>query len=322
MTPPTVRHPLIIVAIALSLSMARHAGASSPVAEQLFQDALALMEASDYGHACPKLEESQKLEARSGTLLNLGYCHEKLGKTATAWVEYRDAAALARGEGRTDNADKATALAAELEPKLSRLRIDVSSSAEAIAVKVDGNAAVTGTPFPIDPGEHVVTASAEGKIEWSTRVTVGANADSKTVAVPELLAADAPPPAGGSVVDAPREEGAGEIPIWAWVAGAGGVVLMGISVGFAVDQTAAGNAIESSCGADRKLCVKGYDFQSDYDREKRDFGVFVGLGVTGVVALGAGIVGIAVGASSAPDGSSTASRVTLGPAAIGVEGTF
>ena len=286
---------IIIVVVAIAGS----AAAADPVAEQLFQDAIALIEAEDYASACPKLELSHEREARSGTLLNLAFCHEKLGRTATAWVEYKDAATLARSEERAEHEEKALALAAELEPKLSRLRIDVSDDA---VVEVDGKPAITGAPFPLDPGEHRVTARAAGKKDWSTRVTIGPDGGLQSVTVPALDAlrparATKPPkkPRRRAPVERDTEEGG--IPVWAWVSGGVGLVLSGIAVGFAIDQRAAAKELDDKCGEERQDCPPEYDFAADYDRERRDFGLFIGLGVAGLAALGVGVGGIVMGAS-------------------------
>jgi hypothetical protein len=296
----TPRRWLFTALVAFALATAAAAEAGNPVAEQLFQDAVTLMEAGNYADAAAKLEKSQELEARSGTLLDLAYCHEKLGRTATAWVEYKDAASLARAESRPDNEEKATSLAEALEPSLSRLAIDVEQQAGTIAAEVDGQPVVTGSPFPVDPGERVVKVRAEGKKEWSTTITIAPGGDTKTIVVPELEPVAAPvpePPPPPKAPPPPHEEEHvdGSVPTWAWVTGAAGIVIIGIAIGFAVDQTAAGNAVESSCGDDRQSCPPDYDFAADWNRERRDFGVFLGLGAGGLVALGAGVAGAVVG---------------------------
>jgi hypothetical protein len=288
---------ITIFVVAVSSAGAGSAAAADPIAEQLFQDAIALIEAEDYASACPKLELSQKREERSGTLLNLAYCHEKLGRTATAWVEYKDAATLARREARAEHEEKALARVAELEPKLSRLRIDVSGDA---VVEVDGKHAITGAPFPIDPGEHRVTARAEGRRDWSTRVTIGSDGGLQSVTVPALEAPQQEPPKPPKKPHrrVERDTDEGGIPVWAWVSGGAGLVLSGIAVGFAIDQHAAAKELDTMCGEDRQGCPPDYDFAADYDRERRDFGLFVGLGLTGLAALGVGVGGIVMGTSA------------------------
>ena len=54
------------------------------MAEALFQAGRACLERDRVEEACAKFSESQRLEPKLGTLLNLATCHEKLGKTASA----------------------------------------------------------------------------------------------------------------------------------------------------------------------------------------------------------------------------------------------
>src|SRR5687767_11843809 len=60
--------------------------------EALFREGRRLMKAGDYEGACPKLEESLRLDPALGTLFNLASCEEQLGRWATAWQHWRQAA--------------------------------------------------------------------------------------------------------------------------------------------------------------------------------------------------------------------------------------
>src|SRR5450755_429104 len=64
-------------------------------ADSLFDDGKRLVAAGDFEHACPKFEASLKLSPRVGVKLNLADCYEKAGRTASAWAEFREAAAFA-----------------------------------------------------------------------------------------------------------------------------------------------------------------------------------------------------------------------------------
>jgi len=61
------------------------------------------MKQGDYAAACPKLEESQRLDPALGTLLNLADCREQEGNVATAWSLFRDAESLARRGGHAES---------------------------------------------------------------------------------------------------------------------------------------------------------------------------------------------------------------------------
>ena len=55
------------------------------VAQGLYDNAKVLMEQGKYGDACPKLEESLRLDPGLGTQYHLADCYEHLGRTASAW---------------------------------------------------------------------------------------------------------------------------------------------------------------------------------------------------------------------------------------------
>jgi len=273
---------------------------------------MTLMQQGQFADACPKLRASQKIEPKSGTLMVLASCHEQEGKIATAWAEYKEAVGLARSEGRQDYADKATALATGIAPKLSRLRLEPAAGAApaAMAITIDGAAvdgAALGTALPVDPGEHLVQASAPGRISWSNKVLVGPAADLQTVQIPELAVdprATQAQPSKAATVQAPAAPVADAEPTeaavapWAWVVGSIGVACVVTSVVLRVDQSSASSSIDDRCGSARDACPLDYDFQPDRSREQRDFGLFVGLGAAGLAGIGAAVVGIATSLAS------------------------
>lgn len=161
-------------------------------AQVLFDDAKRLMVAAKFADACPKFLASNRLDPKVGTLLNLADCYEKTGQTASAWARFLESKTMAERAGQTDRETYARDRAAALVNKLSKLTISISVEARGlpgIEVRRDGilvDAAVLDVPAPVDPGAHVISASAPGRRAWSTKIQVRANAAQEAVEVPEL----------------------------------------------------------------------------------------------------------------------------------------
>jgi hypothetical protein len=220
----------------------------------LFAEGRRLMEAGDFADACPKFAESKRLAPGVGTALNLALCYEKLGKTASAWSQYLEAAASAREKGQTERQTAAAARAARLEPELLHATITVAPQigVGSVEVKLDGRVLpkeLWGAPTPVDPGPHEVEASAPGMQSWSSAMTVEAGLPS-TLLVPALAVAPAgaPPepvilPLGPMGTPPPRES---ELKTAGILVGAAGTVAMGLGIAFALAATSEKNGAE--CG--------------------------------------------------------------------------
>jgi hypothetical protein len=145
-------------------------------AEALFDDAKSLMKAGRVSEACPKFAASQAMDPAVGTRLNLADCLEKLRHTASAWAEFRAAAAAARAKGQTDRAEIAKRRAANLEHELVRLSVFVpTGSSEAVEIRKNGSTLERGSwgaALPVDPGRYVIVASISGKTVYRTEVNV------------------------------------------------------------------------------------------------------------------------------------------------------
>jgi hypothetical protein len=180
------------------------AGQAPPVssdaanADSLFTEAKQLMAAGDYATACPKLAESYRLDPGTGTLTALAVCHEHIGEVATAWNEFTEVASSAQRQGRADREAFARQHIAALEPNLSRLTIQVTGDAALIPkLQVRRDSVVVaqpawGTAVPVDPGDHIIEATAPDKQTWTAHVTIAPDADKKEVVVPLLV--DVAPP--------------------------------------------------------------------------------------------------------------------------------
>lgn len=223
-------------------------------AEAAFAEARTLIRQGRYAEACPKLETSFALDPALGTLLNLSDCFERTGKTASAWVRYREAAAMAVQQGQREREAIARARISALEPTLCRLVVRTSHGPN-LEVKRDGLAidrAAIGLPVPVDPGAHVVTADAPGATTFTSRVEVrppekggcaltvveipalledeGASAVSSDVAPPIEQAPDAI--AGPPRAETPAPSAWRTTHTLAVVAASGGLVAMGVGTVF------------------------------------------------------------------------------------------
>lgn len=206
LTSRPMRAVALLLAAATALSsfalpaMAEPNAADRALATELFRQGRELMAQKKYEEACPRLEESQRLDPGGGTLLNLALCNEGLGKTATAWFQLNEAIAIAQRDGRRDREDLAQQHVEALEPHLSRLVIEVPAEADIAGLIVirDGSTVARvawGSAMPVDPGEHRIEISAVGRVTWTTTITMGADADRQRVTAPVLELAPLPEPA-------------------------------------------------------------------------------------------------------------------------------
>jgi hypothetical protein len=182
-----------LLAGALTLAVATWAAPASAqteatAARALFNEARALAEKGDHAAACPKFEESMRLRPGEGTRFNLADCWEQIGRTASAWGEFLEVASSSKLSGRKDREKLARRRAEALEPKLSRLIIQVAVRESELSVMRDGVEVRDGTwgaAVPVDPGRHSISARAPGKRPWFREIEVSGT-EPVTVEIPRL----------------------------------------------------------------------------------------------------------------------------------------
>ncbi len=181
-----------LVSALLLGSTSAFADDNKAVAESLYQAGLKLMDEGKFNEACPKFVESQRLDAASGTQIALAKCFDKSGKTASAWALYKDVAFAFKKAGNAAGEKAANDKADELEKKLSKLQINAVGDAPGLVIRRDNEEvgkAVLGTPIAVDPGPHVIEATAPGYQVWQTTVTIGKENDTQSVNIPALTMA-------------------------------------------------------------------------------------------------------------------------------------
>lgn len=176
------------IAIAVILTSSSPARAQSAAAASLFDDGERLMKEGKLAEACQSFEASNRVEARAGTLIDLGLCREQNGQAASAWSAFKDALTRVKDPKKQQ---LATEHANALEPKLSYLTISVPDES-----RVDG-LALTRNGAPVDPllwnraiavdgGKYVIAGHAPGHEEWSTTVDVPNEGGKLSVEVPRF----------------------------------------------------------------------------------------------------------------------------------------
>ena len=195
----------VAVVVPFALAAPRLAVAASAqdsaAAQSLYDDARKLMTAHKWADACPKLEESQRLDPTQVTEFYLADCYEHAGRSASAWTTFLDLASAAHRAGRADREKVARDRAGALEPKLSKLAVDVPENVRVAGLVVTRDGEVLhegqwGVPVAVDPGSHAIGASAPGKQKWTATEDVGAASVVVTAEVPALL--DEPKPVATS----------------------------------------------------------------------------------------------------------------------------
>jgi hypothetical protein len=209
----------LLVAIAVgATAWSGAASANDPAAATaLFNEAKGLIKSGRFAEACPKFEESQRLDPGIGTQFNLADCYERAGRTATAWATFLDVASSAKASGQDARESVARSRAATLEAKLSKLSVVVATAVAGMEVRRNGEllgATLWGTSTPVDPGDYTIEASAPGKKTWSSVASV-APSGAVTVTIPELEAGDVPagaPAAAVAAGSAPTPGSDGSLP--------------------------------------------------------------------------------------------------------------
>jgi hypothetical protein len=193
-----MRHPrrLTAGALVLAFGFAGVPARATPTsdradAEGLSAAAAVLVDAGDYVHACAKYEAATRLDPNPRRFIKLAECFERAGMTSRAWMSFGDAEDLALLRGDRALAQSAGAHTRRLEGKLARVAVVVppDSDIQGLEVRRDGalvSEAVRGIPVPVDPGSHVISATAPGRRAWSATIGLSSGKTAVSIVIPVL----------------------------------------------------------------------------------------------------------------------------------------
>lgn len=300
--------PALVAAVLFSVPVAARADNTQQQADALFNEGRELLEKGRYADACAKLRESQQLAPAIGTLLNLGYCWEQLGRMKSAMEAYGEAeviAASAADNKRIAVAKERYAAAEKKAPKLV-VRIAPQSTPD-LAITRNGIAMVKSDfdrPVPVDPEDYVIVANAPGYQPWRGAVIVRGDGATTTLFVPVLAsmsAVGAAPVAPGTTTFTTKR-------VLGLALGGAGLVALGASLGSAMGAKSRFDDSAGHCD-DRGCDPTGVAIQ-DGASTQGNIATFVFA--VGLAAIGGGIYLWITGAPKSPDASTAVTPGGIG----------
>jgi serine/threonine-protein kinase len=346
----TLRLGALLVGVLTSVvwtptALAQTSAAEKTTAEALFDEGVKLMKSGNFQEACPKLENSQRVDPAVGTLLYLGECYEKIGRTASAWATFREAQSAAESTGQTKRAQTAKQRVEKVEKDLAYLTIEAADATKTLPGLritrggIDAGTSIIGAPVPVDPGDVTIEVSAPGHQNYVVTVTVQARsrqsmtvpalavkeeapAPAPTPAPPASAPLAPPPPAPPPPAPAAEETGTSALAIVGLVVGGAGVVTAGVGTYFglrAMNEDKA--ADEGSCGPNVCQEKSDFDHSDKAVRSAKVANIAIGLG-GGLIVAGGLMFLFAPSSEPKKEGASVRVGPRLGPgfAGIGVEG--
>lgn len=289
---------------------------SPPQADALFAEGRDLLEKGKYPEACAKLARSEELAPAVGTLLNLAYCYEQVGKLRSAMDAYVEAERLANLAGEPKRAAFAKERYAAVEPRAPKLIVRIVPP-EAPGLQIQRNGAPIAKqdldrPVAVDPQDYLISASAPGYAAWKGAVIVRGESAVLTVVVPPLEPTSAAP------VSTTTTSPIGVRRIAALGLGAVGALAIGAGIGVGLAAKSRYDDAGSHCDAtgcdDTGASIKrGAVAQGN---------VATVLVAAGVLAAGTGIYLWIVGAPDERPEPRRSVRLDVSPSGAGLTGSF
>jgi hypothetical protein len=303
-----------LAALLAGAGIARADGGNARAAERLFLEGRDLDGKGRFAEACTRYEQSETLDPAVGTLLNLGTCAERQGRTATALHRYREAAALASRHADARREALANRAAEGLAARQSSLVVHAHGPLPPGTVVHRNDDAVApselGNPVEVDPGTYIVRVESPGQPTWSRTVTVGPGPVVVRVDLPEATDTTSRPAASPPPVVAPppaptitatndvADPATASTPSTrtaltpvAIAAGVAGVAALAVGGYFGLHARSQWNTVTQTCPSGH--CKTGAVESSEQgldDSAERNGNIGTGLLVGGGVALAAGVV--------------------------------
>lgn len=302
--------------------------ADKELAQKLFAEGMAAIQANDYPAGCAKLKESMKLFVVANTLFNVAQCEERDGHLVAA-LDYWQ-----RGLGLVEEKDPRAKVASEridaLSPRVPRVRVVIPPGQTATTVLLDDvevPEAALSRPLPLDAGRHSLVVRVAGHQDRRHELILAEKERTEFVATPGPVTGAEKPAASASATSSasiPPPPSNGQRTAGFVVGGVGvaAFIVAGVTGGLVVSK----NEVLKDC-RDGNGCPKDVneiDVLGSYQTMLKMNAVTFGVGVAGV---GAGLIMILTAPKAGEAGkkgpnASVVPMVVPGGGGIGVLGRF
>jgi hypothetical protein len=260
-------------------------------ARSLFAEALRDEEARRFQDALRKFQEVREVRDTASIEYRIGTCYEGLGQAAAAYAAYRRATGFGQYDAPSSDVVGAAQLRLEaLAKHVARLTLALPEHAPAdVEVRVDDAPIARATlsePIAVEPGTHVVTATATGATPFRSEIVLPEGAPvSLSISLEPL-----PAPTAAPAIRAPMPvvtAGAGTVPGWIVIAVGG--ALVATSAVLLIAREADISRLQQNCP--NTVCLPGAnrgDLESTRSRALVEGPLATAFGIAGVASAALG----------------------------------
>lgn len=308
--------------LGLALGVAAVTSASRAVAQTpeelnaaraLFQEAYTDEQEKRFTEALEKFQRVAKVRESASVRYRIANVLAELGRLREARDMFRVLAASSESLDAKDKpiAESAAERALVVDKRIPRLKIKPPEEAPAdLRVTVDGASVPTGRPLELDPGEHVVNATATGKKQFESRVKLAEGGE--TPFDVKLEAGDS----SGDTTAATTEVTTDSKKTIAYVAIGGGGVLFVTGVALLIAREGTISDIEKTCPGNVCPTASQADIQDKRDQAGLFAPLGVGFSLVGLAAAGVGTYLLVKNQPASSPATATARGVRVAPAFV------
>jgi tetratricopeptide (TPR) repeat protein len=322
-----------IAALLVSTQAAATPPASSEVdlkaARDLFVQAEHDEDDGRWDRALEKLQRVRAVKSTAGVRYHIGLCEAQLGLLATALADYGAAELQAKDENARDVLAAVGAAIAALTARAPRLVVHVTPGGADTVTSVDGvvvTIARLGSAMAVDPGVHTITASEPGHESIHATVTM---AEGQVTFVDVVLPLAVPPDLRTSLFAADKEapRTAESAPSRHPAASRTGAIVLSATALFLGAAGAGAYAVAATDHADGlRTCQVPTTSADQCEREKGPVRIWdwlaAGAWMGATIAATVGVVLWTQPTAEARDASARIAVGIMGPALVGVSGSF